>query len=245
MVLVPAQNIEPGTRLTESLLSQRPFPAQMLPEGVITPDDIADIINQPVSRKCYKGQALVWSDIGSIDAEETLSRTITPGERAITIPVNKISGLEGYIKPNDRIDLFASMAVPYVKDQQVPTQDGGVVSVKVEANKNVVFLLLQNVVVLATGQSFNQNVAQNSYASLTLALTPKEAGLVKFAMDHGSLSAILRNSKDFGEDAEIEFIDIDEFMNLSKLKDLQNERTKRVEVYKMGKAKIIEKENSL
>ncbi|EKD26381.1 MAG: hypothetical protein ACD_79C01234G0007 [uncultured bacterium] len=243
-IVVLSQNVLAGERLTKDVLSKRDFPAKMLPENVVTPQDLKDVLNQPVNRDVFAGESLLWSYLGSEKMKGSLSQVIELEERAISISCNNISGVDGYIQPNDKIDIYIITEIPYKKKQLMPKESGEMVEVEVDEQKSVAFLLLQNVTVLATGSSFGQGgmvETQQAYSTITLSATPQEAGLLKFAGEVGSLSMALRNPKDFSESSKIEIIDMDSIIDVARLKEVQQARKKRIEVYNQGKAQLIER----
>lgn len=242
-VIVSAAKIAAGEKLAPDLLRQKEFPAAMLPENVVTPDMLKDVLNKPVNRDVYPGEPILWSFLGVQKAANSLSQVIKPDERAVTISVDNVGGIDGYIQPNDRVDIYILTDVPVKKKQEVLNKEGGVTTIEVEGKQQASFLLLQNVIVLATGSSFGSGVVptQQAYTTITLSVTPEEAGLLKFATGVGQLSLTLRNPQDFGEASKIEVFNMDSILDVAKLRDVQAERKKRIEVYKQGKSEIVER----
>lgn len=242
-VIVASTKINSGQKITVDCLSKRDFPEEMLPENVVSPDALKDILNKPVNRDVYQGEPILWSFLGMQKTSTTLSQVIKSDERAITISVDGVNGVDGYIQPNDRVDMYITTEVPTKKKQEVPTKDGGVTTIEVEAKKEVAFLLLQNVTVLATGASFGRGVAETKqeYSTITLSVSTQEAGLIKFATEAGHLSLTLRNPEDFNETSKIDIFDMDSVLDVAKLREIQDLRKKRIEVYKQGKAETIER----
>lgn len=243
IVIVAKKDIPAGTRLTKAMLAQRSLPGQMLPPNVITPQNVNDIDGQAVNRDMYEGEAFLWSYLGAQTQRKKLSEVITLDERATTISVDNVSGVDGYIHPNDRVDVYLSVQVPTKKEQKVPSQQGDLVTIEVDDTKDVVFMLLQNVSVIATGPSFGKGhvETQQDYGTVTLSLTPTEAGLLKFAGETGKISLTLRNPQDFGEVSKVDIFDINSILDVAKLREVQNERKKRIEVYRKGKGVLIER----
>jgi pilus assembly protein CpaB len=242
-VLVAQQEVKAGQRLSGDMIAAREFPAKMLPENAVNPDDAEEIVNQPVNRDLYKGEPLLWSFLGGEEKEKSLSHGIRIEERAVTVSVNNISGVDGYVKPNDRVDIYVFMKVPTKKKQQIPTKDGGEPqTIEVDDTKTIAFLFLQNVTVLATGKSFHQSQLPSSqkttapsYNSITFAVTPTEVALLKFVSENGDLSLALRNPQDFSDVTDIEVVDMGTILDLTKLKEVQQARKNRVEVYRQGR----------
>jgi len=242
-VLVLKRKILNGERISRQYLAKKTFPGDMLPSNVMTPQDQKDVIGRKVNRTIYAKEPLLWSHFGQQDTKKTMSEIIPLDERAITIPMNNISGVDGYIQPNDHVDIYISTSVPTKELKQLPTRDGGVMTTEVEGEKDAIFLLLQNVIIAATGDSFGKGAipTKQSYSSITVFVTPLEAGLLKFATETGSLSLALRNPKDFSEVSQLDVFDKNTILDQARLKEVQNARKKRIEVYRKGKSKIIER----
>lgn len=89
-----------------------------------------------------KGEQISYSKITEPSLKTGLSPQVAPGRRAISIPVNEISGVSKLIKPGDRVDLIV-----------VVDPGGG------KENK-LVKTLFQDLVILATGHNITNNVAR-------------------------------------------------------------------------------------
>jgi pilus assembly protein CpaB len=118
-----------------------------------------------------------------------------PGKRAISVPVNEVQGLSGYLVPDSFVDVIA----------MVPPSEGGNVSSQI---------LMQNLRVLITGTRIqnplpvapaqkgtsDQPVAVNDvpvdYRIVTLEVTPMEGAALALAAEQGSIYLMLRSTED-------------------------------------------------
>ena len=120
--------------------------------------------------------------------------------RAITIPVDQVTGVAGLIKPHDRVDVLATIAYP----SNAPS-----------GNRNVLETLtvLENITVLAIDNRTAQydtlpdrfrKEGRSGYTSVTLSVTPQEARILKLAqaMSQGMLTLVLRNPADDSSDVQ-------------------------------------------
>jgi pilus assembly protein CpaB len=124
---------------------------------------------------------VIWAQLEGQRAP-TFSTRLTPGRRAVTVPVDEISSLSGMVEPGDLIDI--------------------VVSAKKDA-RNFTFTLLQSVQVLATGTKASQDEKDPEgrariFTTITLDTTPEDAKRVIAAREVGRVTALLRAPNDTG-----------------------------------------------
>jgi len=104
---------------------------------------------------------------------------ITEGMRAMSVKVDNVTGVSGFITPNSRVDVLVA-----------GTPDGNDGD---ERSK----LILQNVKVLATGTSIEQiDEKPVEVPTVTLLVSPEEAEKVTLATHHGPVRLALRNYRD-------------------------------------------------
>jgi pilus assembly protein CpaB len=202
------QRLYAGTKRIEIVVAKRDIPAQTaisrddlgldslmesaLPSDVLTPDDALKIIGKKVVFTVGKTKALVWSNIEGYDrqAETSLASIITPRMRAISLPIGGAATVSSMVQPNDRVDILGTFSFP---SKKVPNE-----------MENVTLTVLQDVTVLATGQTMAKQsgrrkpmAANANYSTVTVEVTPREAELLVFAQQmKGSLTLSLRNSAD-------------------------------------------------
>ena len=139
-VVVAAQDIPERTVVTDNMVKVIDMPEDLVPEGAYT--TLSDVINHPTSTSVAQGDVMsdkkVYADIRMAG----FSGSIPPNCRAITIGISDITGIAGFAKPGDYVDIML------VRND---TQDG---MVKSE-------VLLQNVLLLAV----NKDAAGNGTAA--------------------------------------------------------------------------------
>lgn len=119
-----------------------------------------------------------------------LAAVLTPGDRAITVPVTVSSGLAGFVFPGDRVDLLLTMAIA---DDQNKHQ------------RHASETILTDLRVLAVDQrADDQNKEVVVAKTATLEVTPKQAETIAVATELGNLSLSLRSlAKADGTDPQI------------------------------------------
>lgn len=167
------------------------IPANMAQSNAITPDQAESIDGALLLANLKRGDILTWQMIDT-DERKQLANRLSPGRRAMTIPVDDQSSISSMLKPNDRIDLILSY------DKQ------GIV---------VAAPLLQNVRVIATGDNLSTYSTHNedsdyNYANITLDLSIEDVSRVTMAMDLGRISAVLRNPDDLSYTSKVISLEI-------------------------------------
>jgi Flp pilus assembly protein CpaB len=170
------------------------------------------LIGRSVSRDISANQPIFWTDLAALEKPD-FTNSIPENMRAITIPVSSISSVNNLIQPGDFVDiLFTSQ----MREEDIATTSA-ILLLSAQNNKNLspdalvqgnagakkevsrTEILLSRMSVLAVGMDFNRKADgeyNSGYAGITLAVTPQQGVLLTHAMQKGSLSFMLRGSKD-------------------------------------------------
>jgi pilus assembly protein CpaB len=117
-----------------------------------------------------------------------LSMLIRPEMRAVSIEVNQVSGVSGFVLPGDRVDVLSTLD---------PRRDG---------QEAFTSTLLQSVEVLAAGQKTQQGETRPmTVQSVTLLVDPRGAEMLAHAQNQGELHLVLRNPEDQQQSAVASF----------------------------------------
>ncbi len=193
-VIVAAQPIPAGTPLQQDFIRTKSVPQQFLPANPLLARDLDIYLGQPVSGDIAAEAMILTSDFATVEVARTLSGRIPEGERAMTLPVDAISGLGGLLRPGDRVDILGTF--PMSQDDQLIPEAGG------DSIGYVTMSLLQNVTLLAVGQEISdiggsrQQAQRGGYSNVTVSVTPDEAELMIIAQTRGQLSMLLRHRDD-------------------------------------------------
>lgn len=204
-VIVAKVAIPAGSALTSDNLAVRSIPERYLSSTTVEPNALDKIDGQRIMVDLQPGDPI---DRGALERLEkvALSTTIAKGERAITVPVDQISSINGMLLPGDIIDIVyvgpGLTSNSYAGIQSAPTSD------KKEAPKDLthVRVMLQAVPVIATGKTTKRRMVKTEngtehevsvdFSTVTLKLSAQDAEQVMLAEKLGSLTAILRNPDD-------------------------------------------------
>lgn len=175
-VIVAAENLTAGTRLTLDHVAVRQMPEAWLPADVLAPEDQDLVAHAVLQHDLRRGDPVPWAYL--VPPPERFSSRLDAGRRAVTIPVDDMNSLAGMLQPDDRIDLFVSF---------------------VHQGERVTAPLLQNLRVLATGRQHDAEAewdAAGRFATVTLDASPDEAVKLIAARQQGTISAMLRHGRD-------------------------------------------------
>ncbi len=180
-VVVAKQPLRFGTELNASMLKEVPWPAEAMPSGAFS--KIADILHggrRVVLTAIEPNEPVLPLKITGPGQRATLSALVHKGKKAVTIRVNDVEGVGGFVLPGDRVDVVLTRQI-----------DKGSATTEV---------VLQNARVLAVDQSADERAAKATIAkSVTLEVSTVEAQKVWLASSVGNLSLLLRKA---GESAE-------------------------------------------
>ena len=110
-VVIAKANIPPRTRIQENMLQLKEVPVELVPEGAIT--NFNDVKDVQVKVSIFAGDILTVQKVFSKMGDDGFVGTIPPDCRAISISVNDVTGVAGFAKPGDFVDLLLSERSPY------------------------------------------------------------------------------------------------------------------------------------
>lgn len=192
-VVKAAREIPVGTPLTDEMVKSELVPEKFLPPNFILKQDITVFYGQPLAVKVQKDKMILTSDFAVSEVARDLSSKIPAGERALSVPVDTISGVSSLLQPGDRVDILGTF--PVTSKEEVIEEAEGASSVGY-----VTMTLLQNVTLLAVGQQFSDVASEQQqrqqYSAVTMSVTVDEAELLTIAQTRGKLMLLLRNRDD-------------------------------------------------
>ncbi|MFL9827478.1 Flp pilus assembly protein CpaB [Rhodoplanes sp. SY1] len=179
-VVVAARPLRYGHELTPQVLREAAWPSDALPAGAFAriPDLLADgkrVALTPIE----PNEPVLAVKITGPGQRATLSALVGPGMKAVTIRVNDVDGVGGFVLPGDRVDVVLTRQ----EKEQASTQ-----------------VLLQDVRVLAVDQVADERAANPMIPkAVTLEVDTAAGQKLSLAASIGSLSLLLRKA---GESTE-------------------------------------------
>jgi pilus assembly protein CpaB len=175
-VLVAREDIAQRTKLDETM-----FTIMEVPKDYRHADAVIDktaIKGAFAGEKLVAGEQVLGSRLVYESSRSGLAYKVSEGHRAVTLAVNTVSGVAGYILPNDRVDIIVTMEVPEgEKDNWVTTVVGS------------------NLKVLAVGQyTVDQNKEQLVVDSVTMDVPVAQVTPLIQASEKGATRLVLRSN---------------------------------------------------
>ena len=188
-VLVATEPVTQGTRLRSNMFKLDVRPITGIEDQVLK--DLSAVRNQYAVAPISVDSIVLKEQIGKNSPTNIITSRIPDGFRAVSIPVDAESGVEGWARPGARVDVVWS------------TQHRG---------KQLVSTIVENAEVLSAERSTENDTAAAAGAALpthiTLLVTIKDAQRIQLAKTSGALSLNLRgDSDDSGGNAETISID--------------------------------------
>jgi pilus assembly protein CpaB len=173
LVVVAAIDIEYGAKITPEMLRQVPWPVSAMPEGAILQP--TDAVGKVASATIIKGEPITSRRAVESLGGSSLASLITPGKRAMTVRVNDVIGVAGFLLPGNRVDVLGTPKKR--NDEEAETET-----------------LVENLKVLAVDQQAQTNKDDPVIVrAVTVEVTPEEAEQIVQATNNGSVQLVLRN----------------------------------------------------
>lgn len=174
-LVVAAQDLRYGQSLTASLLKEIPWPVDQLPAGAFgkVQDIFKDDPKRAVLFAIQANEPLLTSKVTGAGQRANLAAMIEKGAKAITVRVDDVVGVAGFVLPGDRVDVLL-------------TRKSG----ENEASSDSV---LQNIKVLAIDQKADERLDKPAVSrSVTLEVSTMQAQKLIVAQRVGTLTLLLR-----------------------------------------------------
>jgi pilus assembly protein CpaB len=186
-VVVAAMDIELGSRLSPQMLTAVDWPSGSVPKGAFA--DLQSLQDRVVRSSILRGEAILGAKLAPLGTQGGLSAVIAEGRRAMTVRVNDVVGVAGFALPGNYVDVMVSA-------QQDRAGSRGR-----DENEQISKTVLTHVLVLAVAQEAGRDETKPKVVNaVTLELTPQDAEKLDLARNIGTLSLVLRNQVDKGND---------------------------------------------
>ena len=185
-VVVAVSNFSAGTPIHKEFLKVVAWPKASVPQGAFANvDEIYTGATAESDRIALKNIAadepILKTSISGFGGRAIMSRQVSPGMRAMAIPVNDVSGVAGFVLPGDRVDIMLTRQVGNENESRVTD------------------IILQNVTILGIDQEADQSRERPEVArTATVEVTPEQAQKLALAQQVGTLSLALRGATTVG-----------------------------------------------
>jgi pilus assembly protein CpaB len=180
-VVVASADLQLGTELKAEDLKVVQFPQGQTPEGSFTRVD--ELVGRGVISPLVRNEVVIAGKLASKESGAGLPPVIPDGMRAVSVRVNEVIGVAGYVLPGNRVDILAT-ASPTDAHQDTTTK-----------------VILANVQVLTAGTRMEQDQEKGKpmqVTVVTLLVYPDQAERLALASTEGKIQLALRNPLDKG-----------------------------------------------
>jgi len=178
-IVVAAAPLQLGTRLDANNVRLMSWPAGQPVAGMLT--RIEDVNNRALITPVAENEPILEAKLAQLGSGAGLPATIPEGMRALSVSVNEVVGVAGFVIPGTMVDVLVTGSIP-------GAGGGG----------NVTRTILENVRVLAAGQKIEQDRdgKPQTVPVITLLVNPADAAKLTMAATQGKLQLALRNTID-------------------------------------------------
>lgn len=203
-VVVPNRDVPANTVLNNAAFVSRPVESDLVYPDAVLARDFESMQGLRLARPVLRGRPLLMTDLQQPEVRDVA--TILPkGLRAMTIDIDNLNSIAQTLRPNHRVDIFLLTKAPRI-GRNGETDDKPIEQAT---------LFMQNMMVLATGQHFQDvlgnpeltsklsapgevegSKAPSEFDSVTLLVNPKEAAKLMVGQRMGSFRVVLRGNAD-------------------------------------------------
>jgi pilus assembly protein CpaB len=176
-VVVATDELPAGVKIRSDDIHIVSVPAEFAPPNSFEKMD--EVKDRVVTNSVMKNEPVVPNRLAAPGSAPGLAPMIPAGYRAVSVRVNDVIGVAGFIQPGMRVDVLASGRLPNSEDSVTRT-------------------VLQNVVVLSAGQVLQPEPKGQVINAqvVTLQVRPDEAEILTLTSGEGRIQLVLRNSSD-------------------------------------------------
>src|SRR5947209_5950134 len=176
-VIVAAGDLQVGAKVQDGDVRMVKVPVSVVPPNSFRSK--SQIIGRGVILPIQRGEFILPSKLAAENAGSGLPSLIPPGMRAVSVRVNEVVAVAGFVVPGTRVDVLLT-----------GNPSGG--------NEPQTTTVLENVAVIAAGQKLERNAAGEPQSTpvITLLVSPDDAQRLTLASSQGHIQLALRNPVD-------------------------------------------------
>ncbi|MBU1275880.1 MAG: Flp pilus assembly protein CpaB [Proteobacteria bacterium] len=179
-VVVASRVLPAGQQLTAKDLAVQAWPVSALPPGRF--GQSKQVMGRVLKGPMVKGEVVLAGKLAPEGAAGGLSAVVPPGSRAMTVKVDEVIGVGGFVQPGDRVDVLVTLAGGSFRNDPVSRT------------------VLEDINVLTVGEKIQRDDQgrgrTNKVKVVTLQLKPGQAERLALASNEGRVVLALRNQTD-------------------------------------------------
>jgi len=176
-VVLATNDLQVGARVGDRDVRMARIPASVAPPNAY--HSMSTIVGRGVILPIQRGEFILPSKLAAENAGSGLPALIPPGMRAMSVRVNEVVAVAGFVVPGTRVDVLLTGNPAGANESQTTT-------------------VLENVAVIAAGQKLERNAAGEPQSTpvITLLVSPDDAQKLTLASSQGHIQLALRNPVD-------------------------------------------------
>lgn len=179
-VVVAAQPLTMGTRLHANHLRVVAWPSRNPVSGSFA--DVKELVDRGVISPIAENEPITATKVASLEAGAGLPPVIPEGMRAISVRVNEVVGVAGFVVPGTLVDVLVTARAGAGPDEAMTRT------------------VVSKVTVLTAGTKYDQEKSKSGEpiptSVVTLAVLPEDAERIALAQNQGQITLALRNPLD-------------------------------------------------
>jgi pilus assembly protein CpaB len=214
-LVVAAQRLPFGVELGREHLREVPWPAEAMPQGAFaTINELLSAGKRVVLAPVEPNEPVLAIKVTGPGQRATLSAIVGEGMKAVSVRVNDVEGVGGFVLPGDRVDV--------------------VLTRQLEKGNATTEVVLQNARVLAVDQSADDRASKAAVAkAVTLEVDTVGAQKIWLAASVGSLSLLLRKAGEVSAEATRR-VTLDDLSKPERILPQKNNATTSIAVQRGG-----------
>ena len=174
-VIIAAGDIAPGTAISGAQIKVVSWPPEVIPPNSASsaPEVAGRVVMVPIPQ----GNPILFSMLAPEGTAGGLSGILTDGKRALTVKVDEVAGVAGFLHPGDHVDVLVDMQLGET------------------GNEHFSKTILHDLLILTAGQIWEQKGDNKPVVvnTVTLEVTPEESEVLNLASNEGKIRLALRN----------------------------------------------------
>ncbi|MCB2191831.1 MAG: Flp pilus assembly protein CpaB [Deltaproteobacteria bacterium] len=179
-VVVAARVLPAGQQLSAQDVSVQSWPVKALPQGRFAQPK--QVLGRVLKGPMVMGEVVLAAKLAPKGAAGGLSAVVPPGFRAMTVKVDEVIGVGGFVQPGDKVDVLVTLAGGAYREDPVSRT------------------VLQDISVLTVGEKIQRDSKgrgrTNKVKVVTLQLKPVQAERLALSSNEGRVVLALRNQSD-------------------------------------------------
>ena len=178
-VVVAAKPLGLGGSIRPGDVKVTKIPVDQFPKGAFS--KVEEVMDRPVVSNILLEEPIIVGRLGERGSGQGIAPIIPVGMRAVSVRVTEVVGVAGFVLPGMRVDVLVTGRPP-------------------DSTDTVTTTVLQNIIVLSAGQTYQPDARGQAINAntVTLLVSPEQAELLTLAGNEGRIQLVLRNGSDHG-----------------------------------------------